>query len=77
MTGEKETLHQCKNCKNEFAGKFRNLYGEKNLDEGEKSIGFFLSQFVFALFNFDNKLFQTLKLLFSQPGRLTHEYIHW
>lgn len=71
----KEITHQCKNCENEFTGKFCNKCGEKVIDPKEKNISFFVSQFVFALFNFDNKLFRTIKVLFSQPGQLTHEFI--
>jgi len=55
--------HYCQNC------------GEKRPDDLDLSIGYFLSQVGELLFNWDSKMFRSLRLLFSKPGFLASENV--
>ncbi len=64
----------CKSCSNEFTGRYCNRCGEKVLEPHERSIKFFLSS-VFNAFTFiEGKFWNTLKTIFSNPGKYSSEF---
>lgn len=66
---------KCKNCNNDFKGKYCNQCGEKIIDETSFSLTNILAQAFGSITNIDSKLFKTLKLLFFYPGKLTTKFI--
>lgn len=66
---------RCKNCKNQFSGKFCNNCGEKIIEESDFSIKNIIAQGVDLITNLDSKFFKTIKLLLFFPGSLTKKYV--
>jgi len=75
MTDNKKTT--CPNCKQKFDKSFNYCpyCGQKNSDVNIK-LRHFLSEFFSANFNFDSKIFKTLKLLILRPGELSTAFLH-
>jgi len=68
-------MNTCNNCKNKFTGKYCNLCGEKVIESADLSLSHIFSQAFESITNFDSKIFQTIKLLFFFPGKLTAKYV--
>jgi hypothetical protein len=64
----------CKNCGNNFSGKYCNICGEKVFTEKEKSVRHILGEGLHFITHFEGTFFKTLKTLFSRPGKLSSDY---
>ena len=64
----------CKNCGNEFSGKYCNLCGEKIYDIHDKSIPHFFEDAIHFISHFEGTLFTTIGTLFTRPGKISLEY---
>ncbi|OOQ62058.1 DUF3667 domain-containing protein [Mucilaginibacter pedocola] len=64
----------CLNCGTDLQGNFCHNCGQENL-EMKESFGHMLNHAVSDYFHFDYQFFHTLKPLFTQPGKLTVDYL--
>lgn len=64
----------CKNCGNNFTGKFCNLCGEKVYTEKDKSVKHILGEGLHFITHFEGNFFNTLKAIFNRPGQLSLDY---
>lgn len=64
----------CKNCGNQFTGKYCNQCGEKVYSLEDKSIIHFFSEALHFITHFEGTLFTTLKTMFRSPGLITTDY---
>jgi hypothetical protein len=64
----------CKNCGNRFQGKFCNRCGEKVTKEHDRSFMHLLEEAFHFITHFEGKFFNTLKVVFSRPGKLSSDY---
>lgn len=64
----------CKNCGNNFFGKFCNICGEKVYTEKDKSVNHILGEGLHFLTHFEGTFFKTLKTIFTKPGQLSLDY---
>jgi Protein of unknown function (DUF3667) len=69
-----ETIVSCKNCGNEFTGKYCNNCGEKVYTAHDKSIIHFFEDAFHFVTHFEGTFFTTLKTIFSKPGKLSLDY---
>lgn len=58
----------CKNCGNQFNGKFCNNCGEKVYTDHDKTFAHFLEEGFHFLTHFDNKFFRSWWLVMARPG---------
>ncbi len=72
---DKETYGNCSNCGIELSGKFCHVCGEKKTNPDDYSIKSFLKQSADVFFHFDSAVIRTLKLLFTDPGLVSLEYL--
>ena len=68
------SLNQCRNCGNEFAGKFCNQCGEKVFHTHQKSIKYIFEEFFHFLTHFEGSFFNTVRTIFRHPGKLSADY---
>ncbi|MEI9806474.1 MAG: DUF3667 domain-containing protein [Bacteroidota bacterium] len=64
----------CKNCGNQFSGKFCNNCGEKVYTDHDKSILHYFEDAFHFITHFEGTFFNTLKAVFTRPGKLSLEY---
>ena len=64
----------CKNCENQFTGKFCNQCGEKVYLEKDKHISHLFEEVVHFFTHFEGTFFTTLKTFFKHPGKLSADY---
>lgn len=64
----------CKNCGNNFCGKFCNNCGEKVYTHHDKSIGHIFEEGFHFLTHFEGSFLTTLKTVFTKPGKFSLEY---
>lgn len=64
----------CKNCGNNFQGKYCNNCGEKIYSVGDKTLKNLLSEAFHFLTHFEGTLFTTLKTIIKKPGKLSLDY---
>lgn len=64
----------CKNCGNQFTGKFCNNCGEKIYSLHDKSLVHFFEEGIHFITHFEGTLFTTLKTIFTIPGQLSVDY---
>ncbi|MEX0968261.1 MAG: DUF3667 domain-containing protein [Bacteroidia bacterium] len=74
-TSDEPAGNRCLNCSNSFTGSYCNRCGEKILEPQEKTIRHFLEEFVQAITFADNKLWRTVKLLYTRPGVLPRKHM--
>jgi len=67
-------LTACKNCNHLFAGHYCNNCGEKRYNDHDRSLVHFFEEGFHFITHFDGKLFNTLRVLFTRPGRLSADY---
>lgn len=67
-------LITCKNCGNQFQGKYCNECGEKVYTEHDRNIFHFIEEGFHFLTHFEGTFFTTLKTLFSKPGQISVDY---
>lgn len=65
----------CKNCNNEFEGRFCNQCGQPAATH-ELNFHFLMHDVQHGLFHLDKGVFFTIKELFIRPGYSIHEYLH-
>lgn len=65
---------QCKNCGTQLAGQFCSACGQA-ADTRVPSLGTLLLDALGDLFNFDSRIWRSIRLLLFNPGRLTREYL--
>ena len=66
--------HICKNCKNQFTGKYCNQCGEKVYGEKDKSVFHLFEEGLHFITHFEGTFFNTLKKIFTRPGQLSVDY---
>jgi hypothetical protein len=64
----------CKNCQNQFAGKYCNLCGEKVIEPREKTVWHFFGKLLEAFTSSDNKFFRSLYFIVFKPGKLSYDF---
>lgn len=69
-----EAIVSCKNCGNQFTGKYCSKCGEKVYTEHDKSVIHFFEEAFHFLTHFEGTFFNTLKTIFSKPGKLSLDY---
>ena len=65
----------CKNCSNEFEGRFCNQCGQPAATH-ELNFHFLMHDVQHGLLHLDKGVFFTIKELFTRPGHSIHEYLH-
>jgi hypothetical protein len=74
MSHAKErTLKNCLNCNTIVQGRFCQACGQENV-EVKQGFWQMVQHFVYDIFHFDGKFFETLRLLITRPGRVAKEY---
>ena len=68
------TLNTCKNCSNQFKGKYCNNCGERVYGEHDKSIPHLLGEAFHFTTHFEGTFFNTLKAVMTRPGKLSLDY---
>lgn len=66
----------CKNCGNQFNGKFCNNCGEKVYTEHDKTFGHFLGETFHFVTHWDSKLIRSWWLVMSKPGFVSSQIAH-
>ncbi len=75
MTDENlKDLNTCKNCGNIYSGRYCNICGEKIYSKKDKKIFNLLEEATHFITHFDGTLFNTLRALFTAPGKLSEDY---
>jgi hypothetical protein len=69
-----KNLETCKNCQNQFTGKFCNACGQKVYTDDDKSIKHIFEELFHFFTHFEGKFFTTLKSIFTKPGQLSLDY---
>ncbi|MEO7534088.1 MAG: DUF3667 domain-containing protein [Ferruginibacter sp.] len=69
-----EELRVCKNCGNQFSGKYCNQCGEKVYTEHDKSIIHFFEEALHFISHFEGTFFVTLRTILTKPGKLSLDY---
>jgi len=64
----------CLNCGTIVAGRFCQACGQENVVP-KQSAGAFVQHFIFDLFHFDGKFFETLRQLLFKPGAVPLEFV--
>ena len=70
-----QTPRPCATCGEPLTGRYCVRCGEKRVSPGEHTVRHFLEQLTAGLTNADGKIFLTLRLLVTRPGRLTADYL--
>ena len=64
----------CKNCNNQFTGKFCNTCGEKVYTDKDKSLKIIFTEAFHFFTHFEGSFLITLKAVFTKPGKLSLDY---
>ena len=64
----------CKNCGNQFSGKYCNACGEKVYGIKDRSLHHLAEEFFHFLFHFEGTLITTLKTFIKKPGLVSEDY---
>lgn len=64
----------CLNCGATVQGRFCHVCGQENVVPKQSFWGL-TKHFVYDIFHFDGKFFETLRLLFFKPGTISREYV--
>jgi len=67
-------LTACKNCNHLFTGRYCNNCGEKIYTDHDRSLFHFFEEGFHFITHFDGKFFNTLRVMFTRPGRLSDNY---
>jgi hypothetical protein len=65
----------CLNCGNEIQGRFCHVCGQENIVP-HQNFWSLTRHFVYDIFHFDGKFFDTLRLLLFRPGYVAKEYVN-
>jgi hypothetical protein len=69
------TETNCLNCGTDVAGRFCQNCGQENI-VNKQSAWALMTHFVYDIFHFDGKFFETVKYLLTRPGRVALDYIN-
>ncbi len=64
----------CKNCGNSFIRKFCNNCGEKVYTDKDRSVAHLLSEGFHFITHFEGTFFNTIKVIFTKPGKFSLDY---
>ncbi len=64
----------CKNCSTPLSGKFCNYCGEKVYTEKDRSVLHLLSEGMHFITHFEGTFFNTLRAIFTTPGKFSLDY---
>lgn len=64
----------CKNCGSNCTDKFCNHCGEKRYEEKDKSVRHLLSDGLHFITHFEGTFFNTIKAIFTKPGKFSIDY---
>ncbi|MEP0984861.1 DUF3667 domain-containing protein [Ekhidna sp.] len=64
----------CKSCNTQFVGEYCNQCGEKVINQEDRKLTHFLSDFVNAITFMDNKFWRTIKLVIKAPGQFSENF---
>lgn len=64
----------CKNCGNQFSGKFCNNCGEKVYYDKNKTIAHLFDESLHFITHLDGAFFKTMRLVFFKPGTVSKDY---
>jgi hypothetical protein len=67
-------LQICKNCSNQYTGKFCNNCGEKVFDNHSKRVTHLFGEAFHFLTHFEGSFFTTLKTIIIKPGQFSLDY---
>jgi hypothetical protein len=67
-------LITCRNCGNNFTGRFCNACGEKVYTESDRSFKHLLHEAFHFLTHFEGTFLRSLKTMFRQPGRISLDF---
>jgi hypothetical protein len=67
--------HTCKSCGHEFHGWYCNVCGEKVIEAKDRQLGPVMGKVLIATTIADNKFIKGLKLMVTNPGFLSREYV--
>ncbi len=70
-----QVIVTCKSCNNQFTGTFCNVCGEKVINQDDRKLKYFLSEFINAITFADNKLWRTLKNILISPGQYSLDFV--
>lgn len=65
----------CPNCGNALLGKYCYSCGQKKIDDKERTLKHFFSEFVHASFHIEHNIIGSFWKLLTRPGFVTREYI--
>ncbi len=69
-----QQTHICKNCSNQFVGKFCNVCGEKVLTNQDKKVVHLLEEGMHFVTHFEGSFLTTIKTVFTNPGKFSLDY---
>lgn len=67
-------MESCKNCGNQFTGKFCSFCGQKKYAEKDKSLVHIFEEAFHFLTHFEGSFFTSVKTILLHPGKLTVDY---
>lgn len=67
-------MNQCKNCQNQFTGKFCNQCGQKVYQESDKSVMHLFEEIFHFLTHFEGSFLTSIKTILLYPGKLSMDY---
>nr|HPM30698.1 hypothetical protein [Chryseolinea sp.] len=68
-------IRECKNCGQNFNGRFCNRCGEKVIEQEERTIKFFLGHVLNAFTFIDGKFWRSFKTMLLSPGKMTFDLV--
>lgn len=71
---QKKERHTCKNCGNDFIGKFCNVCGEKVYEDHDRSFGHLVEEVLHFVTHFEGTFIQSLKTILSKPGKISEDF---
>ncbi len=74
MTENNGNQVTCKNCGNEFTGRFCNICGEKLYNRHDNTMWHLIEESAHFITHFEGTFFNTLRVLLTRPGKLSNDY---
>lgn len=71
-----EVKEMCRNCNSPFIGSFCSSCGQKKYDRKDFTLKGFVKDMAEEAFDYDSKIFGTLRLLITKPGKLTADFLN-
>ena len=75
MSHQPERIEKdCRNCGTIVEGRYCHICGQENIVTKQNAFAM-VKHFVYDIFHFDGKFFDTLRLLLFKPGRVPADYV--